>query len=373
MFKVHMPDSVDAPLLKVLHSGYISEGNAVDEFENKLGEYFNNKLVCTVNNCTSALTMSLLCADVKPGDFVLSSPMTCMASNMPIHTIGANIVWVDIERDTGNICPKSLSERIAELASKNIKPKAVLYVHWAGQPANISAINAIAKAHNIQVIEDCAHAMGAEYNSKKIGNHGDFCCFSFQAIKHITTGDGGCVTFNGPNAENNMLRFRKMRWYGLDRKFRRSLTKWHTDIDDVGFKMHMNDIAATIGLSQIPHIETIVAKHRANALFFDTALSNLSNIEILRREPNSLTAAWIYTLKLESDRARERFCEFLTAKGIACNVVHVRNDKYTIFKPYMRSLPGVDDFCSRMVNIPCGWWLTEHDLNYIADTIRLFK
>ncbi len=364
LFKVHMPTGIDKRMSATLSSGYVTEGPKVREFEQRMADYLGNPHVAAVNSCTSGLTLSLLAADVEPGDEVVTTPMTCMAGNIPIHTLGAKIVWADVDPTTGNIDPESVERAITR------KTKAILYVHWAGQPADIAHIAAVAERHGLKVIEDAAHALGAEHDGRKVGNHGDFVCFSFQAIKHITTGDGGLVAFNGVEARQNMDRLARMRWYGLDRRFNRSVTKWHTDIADIGFKMNMNDIAGTLGVAQMDHIDRIVGAHRANSERYDRDLANVQGITLLRRNPQSKTAAWIYTLLLDSEQERERFAAHLTGNGVACNVVHVRNDEYSVFAPYRAKLPGVDEFCSRMINIPCGWWLSDDDLDTVVRVIK---
>lgn len=363
LFKVHMPPGVEGKISRTLRSGYVTEGPKVREFEQRMAEYLGNRRVAAVNSCTSGLTLSLLAAGVAAGDEVITTPMTCMATNIPIHTIGARIVWADVDPSTGNIDPESVERKVTE------RTKAISYVHWAGQPADIDRISAVAAKHGLKVVEDAAHAIGAEYDGRKIGNHGDFVCFSFQAIKHITTGDGGMVAFNNDGAQDNLDQLVKMRWYGLDRNFDRSVTKWHTDIVDIGFKMNMNDIAATLGVAQMDHVDTVIAAHRRHSEYYDRELDGIDGITLIKRNPWSKTAAWIYTLLLDNEAERERFAAHLKNSDIACNVVHVRNDKYSVFDQYRTELPGVDEFCSRMINIPCGWWLSQDDLETVVRAI----
>lgn len=219
-------------------------------------------------------------------------------------------------------------------------------------------------------IEDAAHALGSEYDGKKIGNHADYVCFSFQAIKHLTTSDGGLIAVNGPMAQERLEKLIKIRWFGLNRKFNRSATKWETDITDVGYKMHMNDVMATIGLAQMNHIHRIIDRHTENALWFDRKLAGIPGITLIQRNARAKNAAWIYSLLLDSSAEREKFSKLMEAKGIGSNVVHVRNDKYTVFRRFAADLPGVDDFCSRMINIPCGWWVSDQDRWHIVRSIQ---
>ena len=219
LFKVHYPEGVGKKIDDVFRSGFITEGEYSDKFESSFGNYIGNPNCCLTNSCTSAITLALDLCDVKKGDEVISSPMTCMATNEPVYNAGAKIVWADIEKNTGNIDPKSVEDRITE------KTKAIISVHWAGQPFNISEINRIAKKHGIKVIEDAAHALDSTYKGEKIGNHSDFVCFSFQAIKHLTTADGGALLCK---SKTDFEKAKLLRWFGLNRKYKGS--KWKQDI-----------------------------------------------------------------------------------------------------------------------------------------------
>ena len=204
LFKVHMPKSVQEPLLEILFSGFIGQGPQVEKFEKILAKYIGNPYPLTVNSGTSALQLALRLAGIQLGDEVISTPMTCTATNMPILAAGAKIVWADIDRLTGNISAASIEEKITS------KTKAIIAVHWGGYPCDMMAINAVAKKYNIKVIEDGAHAFGAEYMQQKIGNHSDYVMFSFQAIKHITTVDGGVLFVR---TKEDYQRGKLLRWY----------------------------------------------------------------------------------------------------------------------------------------------------------------
>ncbi|MHA2218666.1 MAG: DegT/DnrJ/EryC1/StrS family aminotransferase, partial [Candidatus Hodarchaeales archaeon] len=317
LFKVHMPETVTDSLSKVFDSGMITEGEFSDKFEIKFGDFIDNNNTCLVNSCTSALTLAYRMCDLKPGDEIIVTPLTCMATNEPAHLMGAKLVWADIDPSTGNICPDSVRERITS------KTKIISAVHWAGQPFEIDEINEIAKQCGAKVVEDAAHALGASYKGKLIGSHSDYTCFSFQAIKHLTTGDGGAIScLNKEEAD----RIRKLRWFGLDRNFKGS--KWTQDIYESGYKFHMNNINASIGLEQMKHIDEIINKHKKNSLFFDEHINN-NKIEKLKRNSYSESASWIYTLKCKN---RNKFQDYLLKNGIQSDPVHVRNDKYSVFK-----------------------------------------
>lgn len=360
LFKVHAPPNVGQEIQSIFDSGFITEGEKSDLFEKKFGDLIQNNDVAIVNSCTSALTLAYEMAGVGPGDEVISSPMTCMATNEPIHNAKAKIVWADIDPETGNINPESVLKNITS------KTKAIVAVHWSGLPFDIDAVNKIAKDHGIKVIEDAAHALGAKYNGKNIGNHSDFVCFSFQAIKHLTTIDGGAISTT--LGREYIDEIRRLKWFGLDRKFKGQ--KWSQDIKRSGFKFHMNNINSSIGLLQLSYIDNIILSHINNGRLFDKEINN-KYVKKLRLDSNIESSYWIYTVLVDSPG---HFSEFLSQNGICSDVVHVRNDKYTVFSDYRSNdLDGCDNFCNKMINIPVGWWLTENDRHHIIDTVNSYR
>ena len=188
------PRQVLMPALeKVIYSGYIAQGEQVEKFESKLGDYFENKKILTVNSGTSALHLSLILANVGTGDEVISTALTAEPTNTAIAQTGASVIWADTEPLTGLICPKSVEKLITN------KTKAIMIVHYAGMVANLNEFYSIREKYNIPIIEDCAHAFGAEYKGKKLGYYSDFAIYSFQAIKHLTTIDGGLLVLKTPS------------------------------------------------------------------------------------------------------------------------------------------------------------------------------
>lgn len=357
LFKVFMPKSVMKPLEKVLFSGYIGQGLKVDEFEEKLGPCFGNQNVLTVNSGTAALQLALRLANVGIGDEVISTPMTCSATNEPILAMGARIVWADIDPWTANIDPSDVAKKITK------KTKAIMCVHWGGYPCNLNELNAVANKHGIKLIEDACHALGASYQNNPIGSHSDFACFSFQAIKHINTIDGGVlVCKTKPDCERGRL----LRWFGIDRNAKRNDLRCELDIAESGYKFHMNDVTAVIGLEQLKYLDDIIKKHRDNAKKYNEAFQNLKSVKTLKYANDRSSAYWLYTMRVKD---RSGFMKHMKEKGITVSQVHVRNDKYSMFKDFKSHLSGVDEFISEQVSIPVGWWLEEKDLTHIINTI----
>jgi dTDP-4-amino-4,6-dideoxygalactose transaminase len=256
MFYPYMPEDVIKAVSDVLRTRWIGQGEKVDKVEQKFSEKFNIPHSVTLNSCTSALHLALRLADVGPGDEVITTPMTCTATNIPILYTGAKAVFADIQEDTLNIDPKSIEKKITA------RTKAIMIVHWAGYPCDMDEINAIAKKHNLKVIEDAAHALGAKYKGKFIGSISDFSCFSFQAIKQITCIDGGMVSMIHP--EDNK-KAKLLRWYGIDRDFKGDIF-WKYQITDIGYKYHMNDVNASLLQTQLDHFDSVIK--RRNEIVF---------------------------------------------------------------------------------------------------------
>lgn len=367
LFKVFKPHNVDEilnPLRSVLESGWVAEGPQVGRFEQMLGKFIGATNVSAVNSCTSALQLSLRLAGVRANDQVITTPMTCMATNEPILLCGAEPVWADIDPNTGNIDPKSIKEKITT------RTKAIMVVHWGGYPCDLDEVNAIAQVNNLKVIEDCAHALGARYKDKVIGSYSNYCCFSFQAIKHIHTGDGGAIVCK--NVEDH-LRARRLRWFGIDRENRREneygIAEWN--VTEPGYKYHMNDIAATIGIAHLPYAEEVIRKRTDNASYYKNELADLSRLRLLQEKPDRQSSYWLFTARVDDQMG---FIRYMKENGIGCSIVHARNDKNSVFANYNNSaLSGVDEFCKEMVCIPVGEWVMEDDRKYICEVIKKEK
>ncbi len=371
LFKVFMAKDVDDPILKVLHSGYIGEGEKTAEFEKKLKEFFQTPFLTTLNNGTAGLHLAYHMAlhqDAPKSynnnnvDEIITTPITCTATNEPIISNGAKIVWADVDPITGNIDPKSIESKITE------HTKACTMVHWGGNPCEIAEINSIAKKYNIKTIEDGAHAMGMEYKSKMFGNHSDYSEVSLQAIKHITSGDGGILMMK---SEKDYERAKLLRWYGIDRTIREGIDlRCELDVPESGYKFHMNDISATIGLANFTHVHEIVERHRDNAAFYYKAFNGISKITCVPENPDGKSSFWLFTIHVNN---RDELMKKLGENGIMASKVHARNDTHSMFKEfYNPNLPGVESFNRTHLCIPVGWWVTNEQREYIAENIIKF-
>lgn len=361
VLKVFMPATMADSLREVLSSGYISEGPRVQAFEEQLGRWLGNPNVLALNSGSSALHLALRLAGVGPGDEVISTPMTCVATNEPIVLLGARIRWADIDPDTGNIDPGDIARKI------NARTKAIMVMHWGGYPCDLDAIQALADAHGLKVIEDACHALGSSYEGRPIGTHSDFVCFSFQAVKIMTTADGGALLCRRPE---DVERGRLLRWYGLDRRLdsyaKRQKQFFNQDIRETGYKIHMNDLTAAMGLEQLKYVHENIRRHQAHAARYHEAFQDLKRVRPLRVEPNRRGNNWLYTLRVPDAAA---FTQAMHSEGIDASPIHVRNDPYTIFKESAAPLPGVDAFDAEHICIPVGWWMEDPDVEHIIRAV----
>jgi len=370
---------------KVINSGYIGQGPKVNELEEMMKTHFNHDYVSTVNAGTSALHLALHLLKkpstnqvvyegvigydskwpgLEDGDEVLATPLTCTASNWPVLANNLKIKWVDIDPETLNMDLDDLARKITP------KTKVIMLVHWGGYPNDLDKIKEIQeKAQRMygfkpSVIEDGAHSFGSTYKGKNIGTHGNLTMFSLQAIKHITSIDGGLLL--SPHKKLND-RARLIRWYGIDRDGDRKDFRCEADIEEWGYKFHMNDVCATVGIENLKHADEIIEKHKSNAKFYDENLKDIKGLTLLKREDGFDSSFWIYSVLVDN---KDLFYKHMGNHGIAVSQVHERNDKHTCVREFVCNLPNLDKTIGKMVSIPVGWWVTTEDRQYIVDTIK---
>ena len=341
-------------LEEVLYSGYIAQGEIVENFERKFEEYIGSGNTLSLNSGTAALHIALILAGVAQGDEVISTALTAEPTNVAIKMVGAKVRWADVDYETGNISPESIEKAI------NAKTKAIIVVDYAGIPVDVKRIQEISEKYGIPVIEDAAHAIGAKFDGKKTGNHFPFTVFSFQAIKHLTTIDGGALQI-----QDNALyeRGKIIRWFGLDKK----KTRLDNNITEQGYKYHMNNVNACVGLAQLEGIEQLVDKYIENGKYLDENLKDIKGVELIKYYEKSEPSYWLYTLKVQN---RKNFIKMMEENGIAASELHKRNDLHDYLNDFPTPLPNLDKFYEEMVHIPCGWWVTKADCNKMIELIR---
>ena len=358
LFYPHIPKNSLKSLEKTLATRWIGQGPMVDRFEKKLSKDFANNLsVISTGSGTDALHLAYLLANIKKDDEVIVPVFTCTATNIPLLYIGAKIKFADLDKKTMNICVKSVRKLITK------KTKAIVCVHYGGLPCDLKELQELASKYKIPLIEDAAHALGAEYNNKKIGSVSDFTIFSFQAIKHITTGDGGALCI-----KNNKLleKAKRLRWFGIDRK-KKQLGIWENDIKEIGYKYQLSDLGATLGYESLLEFKKIL-KHRRDIyqIYLDELQKNKNIICVHEESKIKKHAAWFFTiLTNQKDFLQKK----LRSRGIETNQVHFRNDKYSIFKEFVKNsrFPNMDYLEDKYLVLPI------HTKMSLKDAVRVAK
>jgi dTDP-4-amino-4,6-dideoxygalactose transaminase len=359
LFMPHIPAKASQYVAETLSSRWIGQGPKVDRFESAFSARFaDHRTSISVGSGTDALHLSYILAGIGPGDEVLTPLFTCTATNIPLLYLGARPIFVDVEPNTLNFDVADARRRVTE------KTKAIVVVHYGGLPCNMREIQALADEIGVPVIEDAAHALGAKYENKWIGSISDYTMFSFQAIKHLTTGDGGMVTLADPTASDMAKRYR---WFGIDRSKKQGGI-WENDISEVGYKYQMTDIAAAMGLAGLEEFDWVL-EHRQTLLrnYLDL-LSDSPEIKVLSAPvPNSVHAAWLLTVAV---RDRPQLQRKLLSAGIESNQVHYRNDRYSIFGGRRDDFPNMDSLEADYLVLPLHTKMNTEDVFRIVEVIK---
>lgn len=339
---------------KVLYSGYVAEGETAWKFEEEFGKFIENPNTLVVQSGTAALHIALLLLNVGPGDEVISTPMTAEPTNTTIAITGAKVVWGDVDSATGLLDPKSVKEKITE------HTKAIMLVHYAGMVCNMDEFNKISEETGIPVIEDTAHALGSKYMGKMIGSNSRYTCYSFQAIKHMTTIDGGAISFKYPEEVESA---RRLRWFGLDKK----VPRLENDIKRAGYKYGINNVTGAIGLVQLARTPEIIKQYISNGKYYDDALKGIPGITLVPYYPHTEPSYWLYTMKVEN---RNDFIKMMESIDVLASPLHHRSDTHSVFAESKCDLPQMEEWYNNFVHIPCGWWVTAEDRERIVDAIK---
>ena len=342
LFKPYMPESL-SELDNILHSGALSYGKWGKKFECSLCEFIGNDYLLTTNSYASAIQLALTVLGLSFGDEVITSPMSCLASNQPLLTFGLKIVWADIDPKTGTLSPDSVKEKITS------KTKLIFHNHFCGYVGYVDEINSIGKQFGIPVIDYCVEAFGAKYKGKYMGNLGtDFTIFSFQTIRLPNTIDGGAISFKDKKKYDKAF---LMRDFGIDRTAFRDINgeiSPECDISMKGYGMTMSEISSYIGYSKMDDIPLLLMKQYNNACHWKKELPTVDTLWRKNTQPNN----WIFGLL--SENKIEDMLSFRN-KGYYSSGVHLPNNYYTVFGERV-FLPGVERFYSRFLALPSGWW-----------------
>jgi len=353
-------EAIDA-VVEVLKSGWTGLGPKTVEFEAKFSKYIGAKYAVATNSCTGALKLSLDVIGLKSGDEVITTPMTFVSTNHVILYSGATPVFCDIEPDTLNIDHEKIEELITS------RTKAIMIVHYSGQACALDEIRDIATQHDLKLIGDTAHGCGGEYKSKKLDTVSDLACYSFHAVKNLPTGgDGGMAITNNEDYYKRMM---KQRWLGIDKStWARSggAYTWRYNVDNVGFKSHMNDVTAAIGIEQLKHLEKMNDIRRSVAAYYDKNINPTKTVLPARRE-YAKTAQHTYVIKVKN---RDDLLLRMKENNIACGVHYYPNHLYSVYRRFYRKLPVAESVWKEIICLPCHTKLTEDDLARVVEVVN---
>ncbi|WP_236738994.1 DegT/DnrJ/EryC1/StrS family aminotransferase [[Phormidium ambiguum] IAM M-71] len=364
-------DAEIAEVVSTMNSGWLGTGPKVARFEQEFAAYKNAKSAIAVNSCTAALHLSYLAAGIKPGDEVITTPLTfCATVNAIIHAKGTPVL-VDVDPVTKNIDPKEIVKRITP------QTKAIAVVHMAGHPCDMDAIMQIAQEHNLQVIEDCAHAIETEYKGQKAGTIGDFGCFSFYVTKNIVTGEGGMII---TRAEESLSRLKVLALHGMSKdawkRFGDEGYK-HYQVVECGFKYNMMDLQAAIGIHQLNRIETYWYRREEIWNQYNSAFADLPITLPASPEPNTRHGYHLYTILIDEERAgisRDKFLDAMTAHNIGVGVHYLSIPEHPYYQETFGWQP--EDYPNAMaigrqtVSLPLSARLTDDDVQDVILAVR---
>ena len=335
----------------------------------------------TLNAGTSGLHLALHLLHKPDGEWpgltenvdeVLTCPLTCTATNWPILANRMRIKWVDADPNTCNMDLDDLERKLSPTT------KVIMVVHWGGSPIDLDKVAHVQEVcfqrfgFRPAVIEDCAHAIGAEHKGLKLGNHGNLCVFSLQAIKHLTAVDGGLLLCPSSTLYE---RGKLVRWFGIDRNKRSGSGdfRMEPDIAEYGFKFHMNDLNAQIGLANLAHLPRILEQCRQNAAHFNSELIQLPGIMQLAELPvGTQSSWWLYTIRVPASW-RARFYAHMKTRKVMVSAVHQRNDVHSCVARFATLLPKLNALADEVCCLPVGWWLTKPDRDRIVDAVKTFS
>lgn len=348
IFKPYMPTDILLELENILYSGQLAYGKYGKLFESELAKFIGNPHVISVNSYNQAMLLALSVLNLNPGDEVIASPVSCLASNQPFVIKGLKVIWADVDPNTGALCVEDVKKRITS------KTKAIFHNHFCGYLGDVIAINQLAKEHGLWVVDDCIEAFGTEHNDQKTGNLGaDLTVFSFQTVRLPNTVDGAAISFSSKELYEKAI---LMRDYGIDRKNFRTSTgeiNPNCDISLEGYGATLSEINSYIGLKQMDNLPTLLNKQRNNAINWNNRIQEIPSIKPLSLIYDTKPNYWVFGVLCEN---KEKALENFRKENWYATGVHINNNIYSVFNNF-ETLNGVNEFMNKFLALPCGWWV----------------
>lgn len=368
MIPVAKPDVSDAALEQIkeaFDSGWIGLGPKVDKFESKFQDQFGHDYAIATNSCTHALDLSLKSTNLS-GSEVLVPPITWVSTAFVPRYNGYDVGWVDVSPKTMNMSPEALRERISDDTA------AVIPVHYGGQPAEIDQIIDIAYDHDATVVEDCAHAVGATFRDEPIGSIGDAGCFSFQATKPLTTGEGGALVTDDEDIASTARLSSKL---GVDKSTHERSEEegysWYYEVKKVGYKYFMHDISAGIGIAQLDRLAETRAKRNQVADAYDEAFADINWVVPLEKKDHATHARYNYTVRVPHNH-REAIITHLNEHDVGSTVHYMPVYKHPVFDGHDPDLPATEAVWEQILTLPMSSAFSEAEVKTVIDAVTSY-
>jgi perosamine synthetase len=349
---------------KVFSTGWLGLGSTVFEFENKLKDYLGARHVLAVNTGTTALHIALDAFGIKDGDEVIVPSLTFCASVQVITALGATPVFCEISPNNLNVDVSDIRKRITN------KTKAIMPVHYCGQACDMDALMEVRSDYNIVIIEDAAHAFGSSYREKKIGSFGDATCFSFDPIKNLTCGEGGAIALSDDNVAE-LIRTKRILGIDKDTWHRyRNERAWFYEVTTQGYRYHMSNINAAIGIAQLTKFRSFIQRKKAIVQKYNDAFMKIDGLNILSWNLNE-TAPFTYIIRVLNG-AREDLIAFLTERGVGTGIHYIPNHLQPFFKAFTTSLPVTEQIGEEILTLPLYYDMTDGQVSTVIEAVTAF-
>lgn len=352
-------------VVNVLKSDYLTTGPKIAEFERKVADYTGAKYAVAIANGTAALHAACYAAGIGEGDEVITTPITFAASSNCVLYCGGTPVFADINPETYNISSEDIERKITP------KTKAIIAVHFTGQPCEMEQIHVIAHKYNLIVIEDGAHALGAEYQGKRVGTLSDMTTFSFHPVKHITTGEGGMILTDNPELYQRLKLFRT---HGITRE-EELLTKndgpWYYEQLDLGYNYRITDIQCALGVSQMDRLPEFLEKRKQIAKRYNEAFAANEQIQLPYQKEGCDNAWHLYVIRIKNGKRKEIF-EKLRAAGIGVNVHYIPVYQHPYYRTHGYAevtCPNAEEYYKECISLPMYPDLKEEEQEYVIEKV----
>lgn len=361
-------EEMDA-VVDVMRSGWLGLGPRTEQFEQQFAAYVNSPHAVALNSGTAALHLALDALGIGPGDEVIVPTITFISTVHAVSYVGATPVFADVEPDTLNITAEEIERKATG------RTKAVIVVHLAGHPCDMDAIGEVTRRLGLKLVEDAAHACGASYKGRRVGSLGSVTCFSFHAVKNLTCGEGGAIVCE----EEWMARcFREKRWVGISRdtwirSSRENVYAWQYFVDKLGYKYHMNDIQAAIGLVQLAKLPLLNGRRKEIAAAYKAGLGDLEWLELPEEKPYAESSWHLYQVKLPNRQSRDALIDHLQKRNIATGVHYYPCHLHPYYIHHRADVPVSSAIWKRILSLPMHPNLTDDDVERVIAGIRGFR